>query len=140
MIFGNSQWMKTFSSRREVSIRVRLYGIKLAGNMNSSSATPNSPTAAFRDSPGADLNFPTKEDQTRQATQITSMKFVTETNSAKVFSREVEMLINLCLIERKKAINEISVNKPDKKTKMHARPVLSRAPARRPGWSDPLMR
>lgn len=89
MILGNLQCMKTFSSRREVLIRVRLNGIKLAGNNSSSSAAPSSPTAAFCDSPGADLNFPTKEDQTRQATKITSTKFVTETNSAKVFDREV---------------------------------------------------
>lgn len=84
MILGNLQWMKTFSSRREVLMRVRLNGIKLAGN-NSSSATPSSPTAAFCDNPGADLNFPTKGDQRRQAKKITSAKFVTETNSAKVF-------------------------------------------------------
>lgn len=79
--------MKTFSSRREVLRRVRLYGIKLAGSISSSSAAPNTPTAAFRDNPGAEFNFPTNEDQTRQTTQITSAKFVTETSRAKVFGK-----------------------------------------------------
>lgn len=59
--------MKTFSSRREVLIRVRLYGIKLIGSISSSAATPASPTATFRDNPGTDLNLSTKEDQTREA-------------------------------------------------------------------------
>lgn len=77
--------MKTFSSRREVLRRVRLYGIKLAGTISSSSAAPSSPTAAFRDSPGAEVNFPTKEAQTRQTMQTTSAKFVTETRRAKVW-------------------------------------------------------
>lgn len=63
---ADAQWMKMFSSRREVLILVRLYGIKLAGNISSSAATPNIPTAAFRDNPGAELNFSKNEPLTRQ--------------------------------------------------------------------------